>query len=77
MCFLCTFCDICNSFKTRLGKEKLELTVVSQVLVQDSGKHEGLVEELVNALFVRFNANNTVLCERSSAFRRTLVGGSG
>lgn len=38
-------------------------TIVSEMLVQDGGEHEGLVEELSDALFVRGDAYDAVVRE--------------
>lgn len=43
-----------------------ELTVVTQVAVQDGRKHERLMEQSVDSLLVRLDANDAVLCERPS-----------
>lgn len=40
------------------------LTVVAKVAVKDSGEHQRLVEEGVDALLVCLNTNDTVLRER-------------
>lgn len=46
--------------------EEGSLTVVAKMAVQDGSQHEGLVEELVDALLVGLNADDAVLGERAS-----------
>lgn len=53
------------SARSEVSQEKQQLTVVSESSVENGGKHERLVEELVNALLVGLDADNAVLGERA------------
>lgn len=47
--------------------DKTIRTIVAKTLVQDGGKHEGLVEKLADARLVGLNADDAMLGERSCA----------
>jgi len=51
-------------------RNEQRLTVVSESRVENGGKHERLVEELVDALLVGLDADNAVLSERAGTCRQ-------
>jgi hypothetical protein len=41
------------------------LAVIAEVAVEDSGQHQTLIQQMVDALLVRLDPNHTVLGERA------------
>ena len=64
--------DVCIPKRSHQPSESLckadcGLTVVSKGRVEDGSKHEGLVEELVDAVLVGLDTDDTVLGEGASS----------
>lgn len=41
----------------------MQLTVVTQMAIEDGSEHKRLVQEIIYAFFVGFNSNDAILCE--------------